>query len=351
MYVKLLLILTIAPEAAYGQESNSASATFVGKVIGITFEYSKTMFDAIASALYYDVLPVLYAIMLIWMIIRVMLGFESTILKVSINILLILMVTGMFFVNDNFVTWFYVPVISAVYDFTGFILMTAGGLTPDAQSNYSLIKGIHTIDTNLEALLNLGWASWDTLDFGIAGSGFLDKAGEWMQLLCMIAVINILTLAFAINLAIGIIAANIMVIAMPFGLACLPFEQTRFIFRNIMRGFFQYALIAPFAAAAIGFTLMLITDSVEIANQVVTNELDETLIPWSTIRDIIIACVFSFFFVIKSSQFAAQIVTGSGSAFGNIFVPVAAMGAAMVKTYDQAKRLAPDRRRKALPGR
>lgn len=239
------------------------------------------------------------------------------------------MMAGMMFayytvyIPGTFETWIYNPVIKTTIRLTSYILQSSAG---DIIGGGDPIQNtLVTMEAQIRKIMNIG----NILMSKGQDSGLLNMIEGLQYTLKGFAVSIVymaLMLVFGIMYMLGIIAMHFLLVFAPISILMGSIPNLRWLLVNWLKALFTYALVPVFAGVAMGATLFILQDvSAEAAAWAAASN-DEP--PQALYTRIIIVGLFSFYFHLKASEFAAMIIGGTSSNFGSVFAATTSFGIA-----------------------
>jgi hypothetical protein len=239
------------------------------------------------------------------------------------------MMAGMMFayytvyIPGTFETWIYSPVVKTTMKLTAYILQSsAGGIIGGGDP---LQNTLVTMEAQIGRIMNIG----NILMSKGQDSGLLNMV-EGLQYTLKGFAVNIiymaLMLVFGIMYMLGIIAMHFLLVFAPISILMGSIPSMRWLLVNWLKALFTYALVPVFAGVAMGATLFILQDVSAQAMAWAASSTDDP--PPSLYRKVIIVGLFSFYFHLKASEFAAMIIGGTSSNFGSVFAATTSMGLA-----------------------
>lgn len=317
-----ILLMLFLPSNAFAE---SVSYEFITSMMSVSENFILTLFNQLATSFHRTFL-IIATLCLTFSAVKWFFG-KPDIVGIIKLFLGIIIINVLVFQKGFFEEWIYHPIMETVYALPVFVIKVSAGLNASSSSTDSLKAMLSTMDKVIQNMREVASLIMEE-------KGFLSSTWIFLQGL----IINLLYLGlfcvFVVMFSLGIIAAHVMLTVAPFALSLLPFEQLRGLSFNVMRAFFSYSFIPFFASVAMGMTLAAITSLNNEATAIL--ELgDVNSISDHFFLQAIILGVFSWFFHIKSSEFASQTIGGQVSSFGSMFATgmgVAAAGTKMATT-------------------
>lgn len=229
----------------------------------------------------------------------------------------------MVYIPGTFETWIYNPVIKTTIRLTAYILQSSAG---DIIGGGDPIQNtLVTMEAQIRKIMDIG----NILMSKGQDSGLLNMI-EGLQYTLKGFVVSIiymaLMLVFGIMYMLGLIAMHFLLVFAPISILLGSIPSMRWLLVNWLKALFTYALVPVFAGVAMGATLFILQDVSAEAAAWVASSTDEP--PQSLYTRVIIVGLFSFYFHLKSSEFAAMIIGGSSSNFGSVFAATTSFGIA-----------------------
>lgn len=239
------------------------------------------------------------------------------------------MMAGMMFayytvyIPGTFETWIYNPVIKTTIRLTSYILQSSAG---DIIGGGDPIQNtLVTMESQIRKIMDIG----NILMSKGQDSGLLNIVEGLQYTLKGFAVSIVymaLMLVFGIMYMLGIIAMHFLLVFAPISILIGSIPSMRWLLVNWLKALFTYALVPVFAGVAMGATLFILQDVSNEAAAWAASSTDEP--PQSLYTRIIIVGLFSFYFHLKASEFAAMIIGGTSSNFGSVFAATTSVGLA-----------------------
>ncbi len=321
----ILLIITILiillPSNSYASE-NSISYEFITSMMAISESFVLTLFKELAKS-FKGLFYVIATFVVVFHAIRLMFN-KANIISLIKLLFTIVFVNSLVFKEGLFEEWIYRPLMETVYSLPVFVIKISSGTRFGSSTSATALQDmLATMDGVIQSMREVASMIMEE-------KSFLSSSWIWFQGL----IINLLYLGlycvFVVMFTIGIVAAHVMLAVAPFAISFIAFEQLRGLSFNVIRAFFSYALIPFFASVAMGMTLSAIKNlNEEAINILAIGNVD--LIPDSFFLQALIIGVFSWFFHIKSSEFASQTIGGAISNFGSAFATGMGLAAAGTK--------------------
>lgn len=229
----------------------------------------------------------------------------------------------MVYIPGAFETWIYNPVIKTTIRLTAYILQSSAG---DIIGGGDPIQNtLVTMEIQIRKIMGIG----NLLMSKGQDSGLLNMIEGLQYTLKGFAVSIVymaLMLVFGIMYMLGIIAMHFLLVFAPISILLGSIPSMRWLLVNWLKALFTYALVPVFAGVAMGATLFILQDVSAEAAAWVASSTDEP--PQALYTRIIIVGLFSFYFHLKASEFAAMIIGGSSSNFGSVFAATTSFGIA-----------------------
>lgn len=229
----------------------------------------------------------------------------------------------MVYIPGTFETWIYNPVIKTTIKFTAYILQSsAGGVIGSGDPLQSTLV---TMESQIGKIMDIG----NILMSKGQDSGLLNII-EGLQYTLKGFAVNIvymaLMLVFGIMYMLGIIAMHFLLVFAPISILIGSIPNMRWLLVNWLKALFTYALVPVFAGVAMGATLFILQDVSAQAAAWAASSTDAP--PPPLYIKVIIVGLFSFYFHLKASEFAAMIIGGTSSNFGSVFAATTSFGIA-----------------------
>lgn len=315
----MVLFLSKAAYANVASSEMSTSYVFIMKVVTIASRITTLLYSSLADAAY-----IIYALLLVAMMIyflyRYLTNTASNILTMFGQVLLILVTYQFAFQSSVFLTYIYEPIMTSLYKMTGYIILIATEVTPHQGNSIGASNYLNTAFMQSDYVLDSMIRAYEKITQHDAYNGdswmerLFDKLGEWI----LLGLMNLLKVYFAIVFSIAIASAHILLAIAPFAIVFAAYAQTRWIFGSVTRGFFKFALTPIFAAIAMGVILYVFQDLLNVAELFLDTENPEHP-PENFTAPSLIAVIFGFYLMSKSSEFASMMTQGGGGAVSDLF--------------------------------
>lgn len=239
------------------------------------------------------------------------------------------MMAGMMFafytvyIPGAFETWIYTPVVKTPIKLTAYILQSSAGSIIGAGD--PIQKTLVIMESQIRNIMNLG----NILMSKGQDSGLLNII-EGLQYTLQGFVVNMvyiaLMLVFGIMYMLGIIAMHFLLVFAPISILMGSIPSMRWLLVNWLKALGTYALVPVFAGVAMGATLFILQNVSAEAAAWAASSSDAP--PPPLYHKVIIVGLFSFYFHLKASEFAAMIIGGTSSNFGSVFAATTSVGLA-----------------------
>lgn len=296
---------------------------FIMIVTEIANDFIKRLYKGLAKPATIIYRLLIFA-MLIWFLTKYMMNTASNILGLFGQFILIYLTYEFALKSDVFFTWFYYPIVDALYDLSGYIMMTSANMTP--KTSDFLYDGFVESDKVLKhlALAHFKIASSKASKINWIIFGGMEAAGTALAAFVLFIATWGLKIYFAIIFSIAIVSYHVLLAAFPFVIILAAYPQTRHIFWSTLRGFFRFAITPVFAAVALGVTLFVFENlHQEALNILATNNNLDADNQQDLTADFFlhsfISVFFSFVLLAKASDFAFIVTQGGGQPFGDFF--------------------------------
>jgi hypothetical protein len=320
----LFLTLLFFPSIAFANDIDTAIAIkFVRSMTTISEGFTLKLYNALTlsfKSLFYKIAVIAIVIHAVQM----MFGKHDLIGMLRL-FLTIAFVNSLAFTKGVFENWIYRPIMETVYSLPAFVIQSTTD-TKYSSSKSALEAMLTSMNSALTSLVKV--AAMIMKENGltdIGGSGLI-----FIQALAIEIIYYGLYCVFIVMFTIGIVAAHVMLATAPFAVTLIAFPQLRGISFNIIRAFISYSLIPFFASVAMGMTLFSMTTLVDEANRLIELGKVEEIGDDFFMQAIVIG-IFSWFFHLKSSEFASQTIGGAISNFGQNFANLAGVAAGVGK--------------------
>ena len=229
----------------------------------------------------------------------------------------------MVYLPGTFETWIYNPVIKTTMRLTAYILQSSAGEIIGGGD--ALQNTLVTMEAQIRKIQNIG----ELLMSKGQDSGLLNMVEGLQYTLKGFAVSIVymaLMLVFGIMYMLGIIAMHFLLVFAPISILIGSIPSMRWLLINWLKALFTYALVPVFAGVAMGATLFILQDVSAEAAAWANSSTDAP--PQGLYTEILVVGLFSFYFHLKASEFAAMIIGGTSSNFGSVFAATTSMGIA-----------------------
>jgi hypothetical protein len=304
---------------------------FISNIIESSQNYIHLLFRNFAVNIVDPIFTQIVFLVIIWYCIACFMKKPPDFIQTVIQVGMIVFINEVLFAKGVFIEWFYLPLSNSIYDLAGYIIgSTSKDLIGNVSAGDLLIEGFRILEEQKDKFF---MAARNVKAALPTGMNFFAAVELWIIIGIFYLAVYLINFAFQIVFAMGILASTVMLSAMPFALALFVFPKTKHIFFNVVKSYFGFALMIPFAAVSMGITLFLINqlDGETVAMSGIDNKKMAAMIknPAQIVdyfENILVVVFFSFIFLVKSSEFAFRVVSGGGSSFGNVSIPMMSAG-------------------------
>lgn len=297
-FIITLLILTLSPRVALAD--TAVSYELISSMLQIAESFTLVIYEALTEK-FANVFALIASFILLIHAGRWAFG-KVDLLGIIKLLIAIVVVNSIALTAGAFEEWFYQPVMKTVYALPAFIIKIANGGTFNISDSDALKNMLTSLDSAIETMLSIAYL--------IAGEGsFLSSIWLYFKAGVLIILYYGLYSLFVAIFLIGILSAHAMLIVAPIAISLFAFDQLRGISYNILRSFLSYSLVPFFAAVAMGMTLQAIKTLVVEAQYIVQAQ-DASMISTTFYSQAILMAIVSWYFHLKSSEFASQVMGG-----------------------------------------
>ncbi|MFN8929543.1 MAG: hypothetical protein ACK5WQ_04150 [Alphaproteobacteria bacterium] len=227
-----------------------------------------------------------------------------------------------------FLDFFFFPILNLLQDISGIVISASmniegNSLTTALEKVSGQYDVLLTSLSKAKALLAEQTGAFAIIDYEV----FWDYVVLWFASITVWLVIA----AFAIIYTLALFASALMLMAFPFTVIFYPIPKLRFLLHNNVRAFFNFGLMAPFAAASLSFSSYMVSYYVGQVQGFIENAA-ATAYPENLLESLILTNLIGWFFILRSSEFASQIVSGVSSNFGTVAAAIGSGAYALSKT-------------------